>query len=427
MHREPFATPQPIPYALQQLQVLRAVLWLSQAIVLLLMHRWLMPQQLYVLLGLLVMQLMVIAASHGRLLRGHEQPDALGEREFCLQLSIDCLVLTGVMYAAGGATNPFVSYYLVPVALSAAILPRHYTVGLAVFCLLAYSALLFFYQPLTALSPHAMHASHSGLGLHVVGMWINFGLSAVLITYFVAGLAHTTRRQREQINRLREQQLMDENILAVATLAAGTAHELGTPLSSALVLVRECQHAYSEHALLQADLRIMASQLERCQQSLKQLVATARQHQDGLHQREPVQVRVERLMRDWQVLRPGVVCHWDIQPSPVVDAVWPLTVEQALINLLDNAADAGETLVVQVRWDAARFHMTILDDGPGVDHALTGLGRHQLESSKQQGLGLGLLLSHASLERAGGTLTLRARREGGTVTEVSVPLAAKQD
>lgn len=427
MLRPSFTTMSPIPYALQQLQVLRGAQWLAQAVTLLLAYRWLGLHQLYALLALLVVQLTVMAASHGRLLRSHEQPEAVGEREFCLQLSIDSLVLTGLLYVAGGATNPFVSYYLVPVALSASILPRYYTVVLAVFCVTAYSVLLFFYQPLQALSPHAMHAHGSGPGLHVLGMWINFGLSALLITYFVAGLAHTIRQQREHINRLREQQLMDENILAVATLAAGTAHELGTPLSSAMVVLQDLLQRYGKDGALGEDLSVMAGQLDRCRHSLRQLVDTARQHQDGVFRRQPVHALVERLMRDWQVLRPGVNQQWDVQSGPNVDVMWPLTVEQALINLLDNAADAGDLLDVQVKWDARLFCMTILDNGSGMETAATPVRGRLIDSGKERGLGLGLLLSHASLEQAGGSLTLRSRPGGGTVTEVRLPLEAAHD
>ena len=212
-------------YYLQQLQVLRALVWLTQGLTLLLAHRWLDSPQLYTLLGLLIAQLLVIAISHGRLFKYYDAANEPGEREFFVQLLVDCLTLSGMLYVAGGATNPFVSYYLVPIALSAATLSRTYTVLLTLCCITAYSLLMFYYLPLQALSPtdmssHEHHHQSSGISLHVLGMWLNFGISALLITHFVATIAATARQQREHINRLREQQLMDENILAVATLAA---------------------------------------------------------------------------------------------------------------------------------------------------------------------------------------------------------------
>jgi two-component system sensor histidine kinase RegB len=415
-------------YYLQQLQVLRALVWLTQALTLLLAHRWLSDLQLYTLLGLLVAQLLVVAVSHGLLLKSYDAAVEPGEREFFVQLLVDCLVLSGMLYVAGGATNPFVSYYLVPIALSAATLSRGYTVSLTFCCLAAYSALLYFYLPLQVLSPHEMtgheHHQSGGISLHVLGMWLNFGISALLITHFVATIAATVRRQREHINRLREQQLMDENIMAVATLAAGTAHELGTPLSSLSVLLGDMQHDHRANPELAADLQLMAEQVSRCQQSLRQLSDTAREHQDGNVRRLPVAKLVERLMRDWQVLRPEVQAVFAVETGPDLEALLPLTVEQAIINVLNNAADAGGKLNVRVGWNQRELLIEIEDDGPGISQQT--LDQRRRVKASERGMGLGLLLSHASLERVGGTLSLQARAAGGTLTRIALPLGADE-
>ncbi|HQQ62751.1 MAG TPA: ATP-binding protein [Pseudomonadales bacterium] len=405
---------------LQQLQILRALVWLAQALSLLLAHRWLSLLQLYTLSGLLLLQLLVLAISHGRLLRAYDRLVPPGETEFFLQLLADCLVLSAVLYVAGGATNPFVTYYLVPIALSAATLPRYFTALLTVICLASYSGLLFFYLPLQVLSPHEHHHG-GGLGWHVVGMWINFGVSALLITHFVAAMAATVRSQRDRINALREQQLVDENIMAVATLAAGTAHELGTPLSSLAVVLGDLQHEHHDNPALCDELQLMAGQVARCQQSLRQLADTAREHQSGARRRLPVEVFVQQLIRNWQVLRPEARAIFGVVPGPALEAVLPLTVEQALINLLDNAANASRDLLkVSVQWDNRQLDIVIEDDGQGVsEHILQQLGQQQ---ASDKGMGLGLLLSHASLERAGGSLLLERRAGGGTTTRIHLPL-----
>ena len=412
-------------YYLQQLQVLRALVWLTQGLTLLLAHRWLDSPQLYTLLGLLIAQLLVIAISHGRLFKYYDAANEPGEREFFVQLLVDCLTLSGMLYVAGGATNPFVSYYLVPIALSAATLSRTYTVLLTACCIAAYSLLMFYYLPLQVLSPadmssHEHHRQSSGISLHVLGMWLNFGISALLITHFVATIAATARKQREHINRLREQQLMDENILAVATLAAGTAHELGTPLSSLSVLLGDMRQDHRDNPALAGDLQLMAEQVARCQQSLRQLSDTAREHQNGGERLLPVAKLIERLVRDWQVLRPEVRADFTITAGPDREALLPLTVEQAIINVLNNAADAGDSLKVGVHWDQQQLVVEIEDDGPGVSQQI--LDQRRRVKTSENGMGLGLLLSHASLERVGGALSLQARAVGGTLTRIVLPL-----
>lgn len=414
---------------LQQLQVLRALVWLAQVMALLLAHRWLDNLQLYTLLGLLMAQLLVIAASHGLLLKSYDTTAEPGEREFLVQLLVDCLMLSGMLFVAGGATNPFVSYYLVPIALSAATLSRTYTALLTACCLAAYTLLLFYYLPLQALSPaelppdeavHEHHHQGAGISLHVLGMWLSFAISALLITHFVATIAATARRQREYINGLRERQLMDENILAVATLAAGAAHELGTPLSSLSVLLGDLRKDHASTPGLAEDLQLMAEQVSRCQQSLRQLSDTARAHQDGSVRRLPVAGMVERLMRDWQVLRPEVRAEFTVIQGPDLEAQLPLTVEQAIINVLNNAADAGDSLAVRIRWDRHELVIEVEDDGPGIGQQ--ALQQRRRIKASDKGMGLGLLLSHASLERAGGTLSLQARAGGGTLTRIVVPI-----
>lgn len=388
---------------LQQLQVLRAWVWLVQLLTLLLGRQWLSAAQFYALLGLLSVALLMLLLGHYRLQWFRRQSRAPDEREFLFQLLLDCFVLTGLLYVAGGATNPFVSDYLVPIALAAACLSRTYTALLTAFCLLASGLLMFYYWPLPVLSPmdmshHAMHGSRS-MSWHVAGMWLNVGISAALITYFVTSIAATVRRQREAINRLREQQLMDENISTVATLAASTAHEMGTPLSSLSVLLGDLQQEHASNPALLTELQLMAGQVARCQQSLRQLADTAREHQQGGEHRQPVAQWVERLIRHWQVLRPEAQADFVVQAGELCEAAWPLVVEQAVINVLNNAADAGSHLCVHIQWDTRELHIAIEDDGPGIDEHM--LRKHAQVKASEKGMGLGLLLSHASLEWSG--------------------------
>ncbi|MFO1348882.1 MAG: ATP-binding protein [Pseudomonadales bacterium] len=418
------SAPDAVDY-LQQLQVLRTLVWLVQFLSLLLGRQWLGAAQFYALLGLLAAALLVLLAGRYRLQWFRRQSRMPDEREFLLQLLVDCVVLSGLLYVAGGATNPFVSYYLVPIALAAATLPRTYTALLTAFCLLASGVLMFYFWPLPVLSPmdmshHAMHGTRS-MSWHVAGMWLNVGISAALITYFVTSIAATVRRQREAINRLREQQLMDENILTVATLAASTAHEMGTPLSSLAVLLGDLQHTHSAEAELQADLQLMASQVARCQQSLRQLANTAREHQQGGERSQPLAEWVQRLIGHWQVLRPEVQAEFVVQAGAPCTVAWPLVVEQAVINVLNNAADAGSHLWVHLQWDAQALHIVIEDDGPGIEQHV--LRKHAQVKASEKGMGLGLLLSHASLERAGGRLSLEPRAAGGTLTRIVLPVA----
>ena len=121
--------------------------------------------------------------------------------ELWLQLLADVTALTALLYFAGGATNPFVSFYLPALAVAAAILPGRYAFALALYSLAGYSALTYFYQPLH------IHDHDQAMAYHLAGMWLNFVVSAALITWFVTRMSATVREHSAQLALAREQQL----------------------------------------------------------------------------------------------------------------------------------------------------------------------------------------------------------------------------
>jgi two-component system sensor histidine kinase RegB len=87
------------------------------------------------------------------------RPWPVADNEFLVQLLIDVLGWSALMYFTGGANNPFVSYYIVPLVISAAVLPWRHTWLVAGASLLAYSLLLYYYRPFPLFTPHA-HMGH---------------------------------------------------------------------------------------------------------------------------------------------------------------------------------------------------------------------------------------------------------------------------
>src|SRR5690606_36973111 len=347
--------------------------------------------------------------------------------EFFAQLLFDVACLSVLLYASGGATNPFVSYYLVPLSIAAAVLPWGYTAALALISVSAYSALLFVYVPLPLLAPtldeHQHHATNA-INAHIVGMWCNFALSAALITYVVVRMANTLREQQRELNLRREQALHTEQLLAVATLAAGTAHELGTPLNTMTLLL---QDMHSDDAELSADIDLLQQQVHHCRATLRKLVSTAETHQAQGHALQPADQFLRELLERWQVVRPsarfelsGPVDSASAAPAIRTDEA----LRQALINLLDNAADTDSgPLQLSLDWAGATITLRIRDRGPGIGFDIADQLGKPFVSTKGKGLGLGLFLSHATIERCGGSIRLYNHAEGGTEAVLTLPRA----
>ena len=192
-------------------------------------------------------------------------------KEFFIHLLVDIIFFSILLYFSGGASNPFISYYLIPISIAAISLPRAYTASIALIALVGYSLLLNYHIPVMAIAPSHMGHTMEGNNLHVLGMWANFAISAAIISYFVSQIASELELQQKNIAEYREQQLENEQLLAIGTLAAGTAHELGTPLNTMRLLVDEMQLQKPSNT----DINLLSQQIDQCKITLKQLQSTA--------------------------------------------------------------------------------------------------------------------------------------------------------
>ena len=351
------------------------------------------------------------------------KPLPVAQLEFFIQLLVDLGCLSAVFYFSGGANNPFVSYFLVPICICAATLSGTYTLAIAGVSVLSYSLLLFFHIPLPILSPHH-HQADNSINLHVMGMWLNFFISACLITYFIVKMARDLRAQEAQLNRWREDQLRDEQVMAVATLAAGTAHELGTPLSTMKLLLSELRNEYKDLQPLQNDLKLLQEQVNQCANTLRELVATAEHTKDGALPGEEIGSYCTTLIDRWKIMRPDVFARIHITDNQTeIRAQFHPTITQAIINLLNNAADASpQEIEIEIEWDEQQLLWTIKDGGAGIAEEVTAHLGKSFISTKTKGLGIGLLLTQATINRYGGTVSLHKRIPHGTITQLVLPI-----
>ncbi|GGX79458.1 two-component sensor histidine kinase [Litchfieldella qijiaojingensis] len=348
------------------------------------------------------------------------RPRAVTDTEYLLHLLADIAGLTLLFYYTGGSTNPFITYYLVPVTIAAATLPWLYAWIIASAAMAGYTFLMLLYEPVPQLSHGVLVGS---ISLHVLGMWLNFGLSAGLVTFFIYKMAHALRRRDQTLSRTRETALRNEQVLAVATQAAGTAHELGTPLSTMAVLLKEMRRDATGDSPLREDIDLLRAQVDICKSRLQHLVANADRRRLAEPEIKTAETWLGEVIQRWLVLRPDVSHRFDIaerrgMPCLAVDA----TLDQALMNLLNNAADANpENIVINLDWDAELVIIDIRDHGPGVAMSIADQLGDTFVSTKTKGMGIGLFLTHATINRFGGGVSLYNHEEGGTLTEVKLP------
>ena len=333
--------------------------------------------------------------------------------EFLAHLLADLTAFAVLVFFSGGVTNPFASLMLVPVVIAAISLRPRWVWLLAGVAGGYYALLLFAYQPLAVADPATASAMHLG------GMWFNFLISAALIAFFITRMHAGLRARDSELAALREKQLRDERILALGTQAALAAHELATPLATIQTTAHELAREFANDPDIRADCQLLEKQAQACKQILTQLAARA---QDTPPVAQPLDTWLAALLERWQVMRPDARITSQVPPDRR-DFVPPDGLEQAILNVLNNAADAAPGAV---SFSAAATDGTlaidIADRGAGfTPEQKAQAGRVLFSGKPGRGWGVGLALTHATLERAGGSLTLTEREGGGTLARIQLP------
>jgi two-component system sensor histidine kinase RegB len=337
-----------------------------------------------------------------------------------IHLLFECQLLTLFLFFTGGASNPLISYLLILIVFSAYNLSRLWVWLITITCILDYSILTQFYQPLQlSLSSHHL-ANQAGpksfLDWHLAGMWFTFLISAIALSLLIPTLTQAAIIKRQQLAELREKQLKNEQLIGIATLAAGTAHEMGTPLMTMEMILNDS----IEHQLVlnKHDTELLHQQVMICRQALQRLALAGR----NIHKREE-QINANQwlaaLLHRWRLSQPNAIwvnvgfeAQALINKSPLLD--------QALLNLLDNASQAGsETIELSSEVIDQQWFLTIHQPDTLASNNLQQ--HHLFSSNKEHGIGLGLYLSNASIEQFDGQVHLAANRDGSTSCTIRLP------
>lgn len=347
--------------------------------------------------------------------------NGLTPNHLAIHLLFETQIITLFLYFTGGAGNPLISYFLVLIVIAAYNLTRLWVWFIAITCIIDYTLLTQYYLPIeTSMPSHHLAGASNEQGLliywHLAGMWLTFVISTIALSLFIPALMETSKNKRLQLAALREKQLKNEQLIGIATLAAGTAHEMGTPLMTMEMLLNDCL----EHqvALNQEDSKLLHQQVMICRQALQRLSLAGRDIHNNDQYSNAYQWLTALLQR-WRLSQPkalwtdnGLEKEARIRKSPLLD--------QALLNLLDNAAQAGqETIELSSCIKNGFWQLTIHQ--PDSKAAIQLKQDYLFSSEKEFGMGLGLYLSNASIEQFNGQVHLAANKDGSTSCIISLP------
>lgn len=373
---------------------------------------------LAVILGALVL---LNAITLTRLRQGH----SVGSFEVAAQLFADLAAFTFVLYFTGGVTNPFVSLYLPLLGLAAALLPWVQVAVLALFSVVAYTVLMGNYIPLVLANPD------DGVHFHLVGMWLNFLVSVLILVGFVARLSSSIRNRDQALGRAQQRLTSESRLAALGNQAASIAHQLGTPVSTIATIVSDWKNDPAMQAHVR-EMSILSAQVQSITDTLGQLRAQIEvnpRHNADAQFINPSEW-LQATLSVWRTRNP----QHEVRLMPSIASiagefkVRKELLELGLVTLLDNAAQSqqracvGEPLQVGMQCDHESLTLFVNDAGGGIDAELLPRIGQQLFQANGQGMGLFLLAN--LLEREGGKLSLR-NLNPGVCASLSLPVLSQ--
>lgn len=274
------------------------------------------------------------------------------------------------------------------------------------------------------------HQNQAHDHLHYVAMSATFLVAAGLLALVIRRMQRSLQQQQTEVQAMREEQLRQEQILAMGTASAQITHELATPLSTISMIYDELEEHYPQQRVISdlkapiaevrnllQNLRAVAEQIQTQQQQNMSLIALQTQLQ------QQVSLHFALAQVNWQI------GHEELSSSNS----WvrcDLTLVPALLGLIRNAIEASADGEEEGQCDISSWQqadMWLLHvRNPTTQTSRLGLQDYsQLGKqavSSQRGLGFGMLLSHATLERFAGGLRVQLDENGIFHQYIHLPL-----
>lgn len=364
----------------------------------------------------------------------------LREREAFLMLIFDMLQLSVLLYLTGGLNNPFALLLLAPVTIAATILNLRRTILLGAVAIILTSLLSQFNLPIETASGALLALPD----LYQFGFWLALVIGVVFLGVYARQVTTEMHNMGEallatQLALSREQTLTD-----LGGVVAATAHELGTPLATIMLVSGELRPEMKNHPDLLEDIDLIHAQAARCREILQSMGQAGK---DDLHLHQtPIEALIKEAAEPHINRGKTVIFHIgsedrDGEKQPVV--LRRPEIIHGLRNLIQNAVDFSQTTVeITVSWSETELRIRISDDGDGFPPSIIGrIGdpfvrrrRENVDGNKRPGyagMGLGLFIAKTLLERSGARLLFRngskhSQTMNGAIIDVIWPRAKMQ-
>jgi two-component system sensor histidine kinase RegB len=348
----------------------------------------------------------------------------LDDRSAAILLAYDTIQLSLLLFLTGGLENPFAILFLAPVIISAVSLPNSYTLMLMGLMIVSATLLAVFHQPLPWYDDQPLQLPF----LYVFGNWIALVLGAGFVAIYASRVAAEARLLADALSATELALAREQHLTQLDGLAAAAAHELGTPLATITLVVKEIASQLPKDNSLNEDISLLSQEVKRCRDILGKLTSLDEGPGSAWDS-----LRLTHLLDE--VVDPSRDFGVDIGISKTGVGPEPLFARNpgiifGLGNLIENAVDFAKSEVQIIAfWDSAIVQIEINDDGPGFSPDVIGrLGEpyvttradRKAKTDMAPGLGLGLFVAKTLLERSGAKMTMRNATQPGSGARVTI-------
>jgi two-component system sensor histidine kinase RegB len=349
--------------------------------------------------------------------------NSVSNGELFLALVLDMAALTGQLYLSGGATNPFISLYLLQIILGAVLLQAWSTWTLVAVAAACFAGLTLAYVPLEL----PIQSPNNLFELHIQGMLICFLIDTVLLVVFIDRITRNLRIRDAHLADLKRRAVEEDHIVRMGLLASGAAHELGTPLATLSVILNDWRRMpvlRSDPSLI-AEIEDMEGEVRRCKSILTGILLSAGEARGEAPLVAGVRDFLHEIVADWRANHPDVGVSYRNTLPPDLHIVADAALRQVVMNVLDNAAEASpREIAFAADQEDADFVLRISDKGPGfAPDILDHFGKPYQSTKGRPGGGLGLFLVVNVVRKLGGSVTGENRDRGALVT-IRLPISA---